>query len=372
MPGSRIFCRNRALGFVSNQIPACVRFVKKRKVNFVITCIGRSFHTYECNHFRLVAVSGQHPEDITALACDNRYIYSAAGTEIYAWRSSAELKHIYKGHEEKIVCLLPFGQHLISVDQSCVLKVWEIEQEDVYLEIPFDKNAFQITALMHPYTYLNKVLLGSEQGGLQLWNIKDGKLVHAFTGYDSKITVIEQAPANDVAGIGFQNGDIKLLNLKFDEILMEFKQDWGAVTGISFRTDGKPIMSSSSPNGSVVFWDLEQRKVASQINAHFGSVTTLKCLPSEPLMITTSPDNSLKMWIFDMPDEGARLIRFREGHSAPPTCVRYHGQKGLNILSAGEDSSLRIFHTISEKFNKNMGRASYNRKASKKKSEGIF
>lgn len=26
--------------------------------------------------------------------------------------------------------------------------------------------------MMHPSTYLNKVLLGSSQGALQLWNIK--------------------------------------------------------------------------------------------------------------------------------------------------------------------------------------------------------
>ena len=32
-------------------------------------------------------------------------------------------------------------------------------------------------------------------------------------------------------------------------------------------------------------------------------------LPSEPLLITSSMDNTLKMWIFDMADGGARLLR---------------------------------------------------------------
>lgn len=69
-----------------------------------------------------------------------------------------------------------------------------------------------------------------------------------------------------------------------------------------------------------------------------------------------------------MPDGGARLLRVREGHSAPPQFIRYHGINGQNILSAGDDSSLRIFNTMTETLNKSMGRASYNRKASKKKS----
>ena len=370
MPGSKLFNRNRALGFVSNHVPACTRYVKKRKTHFIITSVGRAFHLYEGSHFRLVAVSKQHPEDITALACDHKYIYSTCGHEVYAWRSTAEKSRTFTSSdpEDKIRFLLPFGQHLIAVGDANVLRIWEIESEEVYLEIPFARDEFLITAVMHPFTYLNKILLGSDQGGLQLWNIKDGKLIHSFTGYDSKVTVLEQAPGNDVVGVGLQSGGIKLLNLKYDECVMEFSQDWGPVTGISFRTDGRPIMCTSSTNGSIVFWNLEERKVASQLpQAHLASVTTLKCLSSEPLLITTSPDNSLRMWIFDMPDEGARLIRYREGHSAPPTCIRYHGQKGIHLLSAGEDSSLRIFHTISEKFNRSLGRASYNRKASKKK-----
>lgn len=91
-------------------------------------------------------------------------------------------------------------------------------------------------------------------------------------------------------------------------------------------------------------------------------------MPNEPLILTTSPDNSMKLWIFDLSDGGARLLRIREGHNAPPLCIRYHGVKGQTILSSGEDSTLRSFSTISETFNKSLGKASYNKKASKKKS----
>lgn len=76
----------------------------------------------------------------------------------------------------------------------------------------------------------------------------------------------------------------------------------------------------------------------------------------------------MKLWIFDMTDGGARMLRIREGHTAPPLCIRYHGMNGQTILSSGEDSSLRSFSTISETLNKSFGKASYNRKASKKKS----
>ncbi|KAJ6640230.1 WD repeat-containing protein 36 [Pseudolycoriella hygida] len=369
MSGSRLFRRNRALGFVTNHVPACIRYIRRRKENVIVTCIGRLFHTYSCNHFRLVCVSGIHPEDITCIASDNYCVYAASAKNIYAWRSGNVIKHMYKGHRSNVHIMLPFGAHLISIDEDSNLKIWNIKMGDEFLDLPFRNEDFKITAVMHPPTYLNKILLGSEQGGLQLWNINDGRLVYNFERFDSKITCLEAAPAVDVAAIGMLSGRIVLLNLKYGEQIMEFNQEWGAVTGIAFRTDGQSIMATSSTNGKIVFWNLDEMKVSSQLVAHHKSVTTLKCLSNEPLVFTTSPDNTMKLWIFDMPDGGARLLRIREGHSAPPQFISYHGVDGQNILSAGEDSSLRIFNTMTESFNKSMGRASYNRKSSKRKTK---
>ena len=43
---------------------------------------------------------------------------------------------------------------------------------DLYGELHFDPDQFCITSLVHPTTYLNKIVLGSRQGTLQLWNIR--------------------------------------------------------------------------------------------------------------------------------------------------------------------------------------------------------
>lgn len=363
---SRIFQQNRALGYVSNQVPATVRYVAGRKENLVTTCVGKSFQTFSCSTFRLLAVSGLHPDDIACLASDKYLIYSACGKIIYGWRRGNEIKHKYVGHNAKVMLILPFGRHIISVDEESRLIVWDKVREDIFTDIPFQNDSFKITAIMHPNTYVNKVLLGSEQGTLQLWNIRHGKLIYTFNGFTNKITAIEQSPAVDVVAIGMSNGQIALLNLKVDKILMEFTQEWGIVTGISFRTDGPTMMATSSINGQIAFWDLDEKKVTSTLLAHHDSISTLQFLPNEPLLLTTSIDNSLKLWIFDKLDGTPRLLRYREGHSAPPLCIKYHGSKGDSILSAGEDSSLRIFSTISESLNVSLGRASYNRKASKK------
>jgi len=52
------------------------------------------------------------------------------------------------------------------------------------------------------------------------------------------------------------------------------------------------------------------------------------------------------MWIFDMADGGARLLRQRSGHAQPPIKLRFHGNDGQIILSAGSKNVLILFQFI--------------------------
>ena len=70
-------------------------------------------------------------------------------------------------------------------------------------------------------------------------------------------------------------------------------------------------------------------------DAHDGSLTSLYFFPGEPLLMSAAADNSLKHWLFDSADGTARLLRFRSGHSAPPSCLKFYGT-GNKLLSAGK------------------------------------
>ena len=56
----------------------------------------------------------------------------------------------------------------------------------------FAKDTFEVTTMLHPITYLNKILFGSRQGTMQLWNIKSSNLIYSFKSFDSPITILKQ------------------------------------------------------------------------------------------------------------------------------------------------------------------------------------
>lgn len=364
---SKIFTPYRAVGLVSNELPLVVRYIKRRKENLIVTVVGNTFHTYGATKLTLLSVGNPHAHPIVAISADTYHIYTSSNKDIYAWRRGTELKHKYVGHKKDVHLMLPFGPHLIAIDKSNKMCIWDIKVEALHMEMEFQKSSFEISAIAHPATYLNKVLLGSKQGKLQLWNLNTCKMIYSFEGWGSEVVLMEQAPALDVMAVGLENGRIILHNLKFDETVVEFKQDWGKVTGIGFRTDGFPVMATGSELGHIALWDLKERRLLSQVrDAHAAPVTGLKCLPNEPLMVTSSPDNTLKMWIFDLPDGGARLLNRKEGHAEPPLHVRFHGNRGDTIITAGEDSTMRMFSTVTERLDKSLGQASHNRKPGKK------
>lgn len=366
--GSVLFSGFRALGLYSNHLAHVLRYHRRHREFYVVAAVGSTFHTYNVKKLGIVAVSNALPQDISCLAADRMLVFASCGNLLYAFARNKEVVHTYKGHNTAIHLVLPFGDHVISVDSDNVLIIWDVQSEEEYLQLNFDKTVFTVSAVMHPSTYLNKILLGSEQGNLQLWNVKSNKLLYTFPGWGAGVTVLEQAPALDVVAVGLVSGHIIVHNIKFDETLMKFQQDWGPITAISFRTDGHAVMAAGSPIGHIGLWDLEDKKLLGQMrDAHSTAISGISFVQGEPILITNGSDNAIRIWIFDGPGGSARLLRYRMGHSAPPTKIRYHGQNGQHILSAGQDSTLQSFSTVHERFNKSLGRGSINKKKSKQK-----
>ena len=101
---------------------------------------------------------------------------------------------------------------------------------------------------------------------------------------------------------------------------------------------GTPIMAAGGGAGAITVWDLERRRLATTIPAaHDAPLISLCFFAGEPRLLSAGADNALKQWVFDAADGSARLLRFRSGHAAPPTFVRYYGS-GTCLLSAGAPS----------------------------------
>ncbi|KRZ30000.1 Protein sidekick -like protein [Trichinella pseudospiralis] len=360
---SLLFASYRALGMVCDcDVPAAVRFLPQSKTVLLYTSVGRAVHTYRCSSMSLIAISQTLPSQVSSLAvgdpCERVYAGTVCG-RILILRFGRHIEREMHHHKASIRHLLALGSHLISVDEQNQIVVSEVDSGEVYSTVPFDEKTFRVSAVCHPATYLNKLVFGSEQGTLRLFNVRTSRVVYEFQGWHSPVVVMQQSPVINVIAIGLANGQIFVHNLKTDQTLLTFRQNDGPVLALAFRLDGHQALVSASATGSLIVWNLDSARLAAvRKSAHRGSINTLIAIPDEPSMITVGNDNAIKTWIFD---GGAfvspRQMNVREGHSKPPNYIRFHGSDGTELLSASADGTLKIFNTVTEQRNMNLGYA---------------
>ncbi|KVI00716.1 Quinonprotein alcohol dehydrogenase-like-superfamily [Cynara cardunculus var. scolymus] len=412
-----IFEPFRAIGYITSSVPFSVQRLGTE--TFVTVSVGKAWQIYNahitgCGDFiKVLAVvltiillkpgqffgfqrGPQLAKKIRALASYRDYTFAAYGNDIGVFKRAHQVA-TWSRHNAKVNLLLLFGEHILSVDVEGNVFIWAFKGADENLSpvghILLDSE-FTPSCIMHPDTYLNKVILGGQDGSLQLWNISTKKKLYEFKGWKSSISCCVSSPALDVIAVGCADGKIHVHNVRYDEEVVTFSQSTrGAVTALSFRTasksirawlylafhdlfvdffpiyhsnmelrvnvvdegmedahkDGQPLLASGGSSGVISIWNLEKRRLQSVIrDAHDSSVISLHFFANEPVLMSTSADNSIKMWIFDTSDGDPRLLRFRSGHSAPPLCIRYSSHSttdgdviSFNSLLSADDQQSR-------------------------------
>eukprot|EP00605_Chrysophyceae_sp_TOSAG23-4_P002689 GSChrysophyteH1.ASY1.ANO1.2966.1 assembled CDS len=359
----------KAVGIVTDGKPFAVNQLGTE--TFLTVTIGSVFQVYRTDKLTVSLVGRQTPGavNIAALAVCDKETFCAAGNKIFVYNRQ-RLVRTYVEHDQPILGLCMVGRTLVSWDESGSIRIIDTQKRSVVSEMQTLENS-KISAVAHPATYINKFVFGYENGNLELWNIRKCKLVHRFDKLlnSPAVTALEQSPAVDVFGIGFNDGTILMVNLKLDKVLFAFKQQGGAVTTLSFRTDPTaadyPFMVSGGSDGRLHVWNLAKAKLQNTMEeAHRAAICSAHFLHGEPVLVTSAADNTIKMWIFDAPDGSARLLRSREGHIGHSNKIRYYGgdtaismrenttAESCEIISAGSDGTLRLFNTAIESQNR--------------------
>ncbi|KAL5974222.1 hypothetical protein ACLOJK_030885 [Asimina triloba] len=270
----------------------------------------------------------QLPKKIRALACHRDFTFAAYGNDIGVFKRTLQVA-TWSRHDQKIDSLLLFGEHIISIDVKGNMFIWAFKGINEKNLAPVGhivlEERFTPSCLVHPDTYLNKVLLGSREGSLQLWNISTQKTIYEFKGWDSSVHCCVSSPALDVVAVGCADGKVHLHNLRYDEEITTFVHSTrGAVTALSFRTVSFNLVRDvvhDFESADVQYKEMKLKFRASILLNKFSLYASISMLVQTDSLIWHLEVH--QMWIFDTTDGDPRLLRFRSGHSAPPLCIRF-------------------------------------------------
>ncbi|KAK1216377.1 rRNA-processing protein utp21 [Marasmius sp. AFHP31] len=375
---SRLFIPFRALGLVTNHVPFVLQTRSHKGATdgpriHILTCLGKSWALWNGAKMDLLFVGPEVSEQISCLTMDGDAVWAATGCRVVKYLRGKETLRVSNPVETTLSFITIFGSRLLALTESGDrLLCWDTSDGSFQNQIQFD-NGFTATSILHPATYLNKILVSSSEGDLQLWNIQSQSCIHKFPASrlvsstsTSAITAMTQSPAIDVVGIGFTSGEISVYDVRADERLMRIFMTGGGIRSLSFRSDGEPILASASSLGHIAIWDLNAggRLLHMVHGAHDTAISALDWVPGQPILISSGEDNSVKQWLFDSPTSAPRLLKFRSGHSAPPHLISYYGDDGKQLLTASRDRSLRCTSVVRDSRSFELSQGSLSKKAS--------
>ncbi|WFD30083.1 rRNA-processing protein utp21 [Malassezia sp. CBS 17886] len=385
----------RALGYVTNDVPFVlqVRFGGKDAqtpdVN-VVTSVGDTWAMWSAERMTLLFVGPllAHPISALAHATSPDSLLVAAGPSVHRYvRGSAVAEYSAAGRH--LSSLLVFGDYVAALAaDGHALFVWSLASTELLRTLEFRAD-WTTSAIAHPATYLNKVVVASRAGDLQLWNIRTGALLHEFRaaeirgaarrGTAAGVVALVQSPAVDVLAVAYADGLVSLFDLSRGDQLFRVRVEGGLAAGcVTFRTDGDAqTLAVATRAGSLVLFDLDAaadpsggaaagpRLLHSVRFAHDGPIGSIEFVPGQPILISSGADNALKEWFFESPTLPPRVLKARSGHSLPPHLIRYYGDDGRALLSASHDRSVRCLSVVRDSRSFELSQGAMESRASK-------
>ena len=78
-------------------------------------------------YFSLIGAPQPHPLECVAVS-DPRLVWVSYRTTVKGFRRGKEVCRFH-GHKGNVTVLLPFGEHLISIDDQNCLKIWSVREK---------------------------------------------------------------------------------------------------------------------------------------------------------------------------------------------------------------------------------------------------
>ncbi|KAF7457590.1 WD domain, G-beta repeat-containing protein [Cryptosporidium felis] len=318
-----------SIGFVTDDVPFVLEKIGDEY--FIVVGTGHYYQVYDLDQLRIRYISQRLEDKIDHLAARYETVYVSMGNKIEG--HNRHEKTFETEHKSKVKGMIVLGELLISWDKEVVaVNYLNSEEHSIKIRPEMDTSEV-IVSVLHPITYLNKILVVTSKG-CELWNINTQKMIHRFGSIREtlsstrrmeeklggtegiEITTAVSTSHPDVVGIGTQNGVIYTLDIANDIILLslEHRPEQGGVKSISFCSD-KSILVSGCENGDLVLWDLEDVRVLSVLDSvHESEVVKVQFVPGVMMFVTSGCDNALIEFVIDNQNSPPRELRSRRGH----------------------------------------------------------
>lgn len=204
----------------------------------------------------------------------------------------------------------------------------------------------EVTALASSGYDKMRMVTGSRDKLVRVWESHTGKLLFTFEGHREKVTSVSLAEKQDWVASGSVDRTVRVWNIKSGGLLRQFKDHRGPVQAVAFsppRRDGRlhreTMVASGSDDHYVRIWEVESEKLLHTLN-HGSQVSAVGFTTEDSgdrLVSASSGYGSIRFW-----DTTTGDLIFTDNHGF----ISSLSFSNFRVASGHtDDGSLRIWST---------------------------
>ncbi len=214
-------------------------------------------------------------------------------------------------------------------------------QDKTKIEIvPLVPHAINVTAVAFSPDG-TRVLSGSQDFTLKLWDIASGKLIRTFDAHTSSVAAVTFSPDGTRVLSGSWDKTLKLWDAASGQLLRTFGGHTDRVNSVVFSPDGTRLLSGSRDK-TLKLWDAASGQLLRTFEGHIDSVNSVALSPERTRLLAGSRNKTLKLW----DAASGQLLRTFEGHTDSVNSIAF-SPDGTRLISGSRDKTLKLWDAAS-------------------------
>ncbi|GAQ79803.1 U5 snRNP-specific protein-like factor and related proteins [Klebsormidium nitens] len=269
----------------------------------------------ESNELQLVAAKKQKMDIIEVQAGGGQGANTQLVTREGIRRTSSLQAPIMQlvGHESAVYTMKfsPNGENIASGSHDKHVFLWRVHNDcDNYLVLKGHKNA--VLDLQWALDGAQVVTASSDET-VRVWDAETGKQVKKLVDHSSfvnSISVARRGPPLVVSGS--DDGTAKLWDQRQRGVLQTFPEKY-QVLAVSFSDAADKVYTGGIDN-DIKVWDIRKNEVTMTLSGHQDTITGMSLSPDGAYLLTNSMDNTLRVWDMRPYAPANRCIKVLTGH----------------------------------------------------------
>ena len=175
--------------------------------------------------------------------------------------------------------------------------------------------------------------VGARLGHVVIWDVVTGKRVTVVGDEFDTVLAADISPDQSLVALGGPSRLVKIFSASDGKMVCKMKKHTDWVTALSFTPDGRQLISGDRAGGMAV-WDCQGHELQS-ISAHTAAITGIACRGN--LVATSSEDGTVKFWDIN---EGKETKSWT-AHAGGVRSIAFTSEG--QILTSGRDHLVRLW-----------------------------